>query len=337
MVVAESGRLLIRHFTLADAPFIVVLLNDPAFIANIGDRGVRTLAEAEAYLQRGPIASYAQHGFGLNLVVLKSSGESIGMCGLIRRETLPDVDIGYAFLPAYTGRGYAREAARLIMQTARQRHGLDRLLAIVKPGNERSIRLLQKLGFNFARPIRLQPDAEPISLFEASLREQLTTAELLVQRVLNHSVTEAWVNWASAMLAAGHDTPHLRQFAASVATYEDNQFALWEMVDRCLAELGLEWQDRDKVLHDYGVELVQMLVDGRRSQAEALRRLDGVWSELDAQRNLLEFAQLYWAVLDLERHEATDQWPGATRENIDDIIRQTALDWLAQFGPKDKS
>ena len=172
MVVAESGRLIIRHFTLADAPFIVALLNDPAFIANIGDRGIRTLAEAEAYLQNGAIASYAQHGFGLNLVVQKSSGESIGMCGLIRRATLPAVDIGYAFLPAYTGRGYAREAARLIMQTARQRHGLDRLLAIVNPDNDRSIRLLQKLGFDYAGPIRLQPNAEPISQFEASLREQ---------------------------------------------------------------------------------------------------------------------------------------------------------------------
>ena len=172
MVVAESGRLLIRHFTLADLPFIVALLNDPAFIANIGDRGVRTLADAEAYLQNGPIASYTQHGFGLNLVIQKSSGKSIGMCGLIRRASLPDVDIGYAFLPAYTGQGYAREAARLIMQIARQRHDLDRLLAIVNPDNNRSIRLLQKLGFDFVRPTRLQPEAEPISLFEASLRER---------------------------------------------------------------------------------------------------------------------------------------------------------------------
>ncbi|MCB8963327.1 MAG: GNAT family N-acetyltransferase [Ardenticatenales bacterium] len=337
MVVAESGRLIIRHFTLADAPFIVALLNDPAFIANIGDRGIRTLAEAEAYLQNGAIASYAQHGFGLNLVVQKSSGESIGMCGLIRRATLPAVDIGYAFLPAYTGRGYAREAARLIMQTARQRHGLDRLLAIVNPDNERSIRLLQKLGFDYAGPIRLQPDAEPISLFEASLREQSTTAELLVQRALNHSVTEAWVNWAAAMLADGHDTPHLRQLAATVAPYEDNQFALWEMVDRCLAELGLEWHDREKVLHDYGAELLQKMLAGQRLQAETMRLMQLLYEDSSGHEDFVYFSQLHWALYDLQRGKVTYEWPGATRENIDDIIRQTALDWLAQFGPKDNS
>ncbi|HXQ38537.1 MAG TPA: GNAT family N-acetyltransferase, partial [Anaerolineales bacterium] len=109
MKILETERLVLRQLSLADAEFILELLNEPSFIQNIGDRGVRTLDDARAYILRVPVKSYEQHGFGLYLVILKESSESIGMCGLIKRDTLEDVDIGYAFLPKFWSKGYAIE------------------------------------------------------------------------------------------------------------------------------------------------------------------------------------------------------------------------------------
>jgi RimJ/RimL family protein N-acetyltransferase len=100
-----TERLELVHLTLEDAPFILELVNDPAWLRFIGDRGVRTLAQAEAYLQDGPLASYATHGFGLYLVRRKSDGAPLGMCGLLKRPSLPQPDIGFAYLPQFTGQG----------------------------------------------------------------------------------------------------------------------------------------------------------------------------------------------------------------------------------------
>ena len=116
MKILETERLLLRQFSLADAELILELLNEPSFIRNIGNRGVRTLADARSYILNGPVASYAKNGFGLYLVVLKQTNESIGMCGLIKRDTLEDVDIGYAFLPRFWARGYAVESARAVQR-----------------------------------------------------------------------------------------------------------------------------------------------------------------------------------------------------------------------------
>src|SRR6185503_13067540 len=109
MNILETERLQIRQLSREDAPFILQLVNEPSFIQNIGDRGVRTLADANSYILNGPVASYARNGFGLYLVVLKETNESIGMCGLIKRAGLDDVDIGYAFLPKFWSKGYAVE------------------------------------------------------------------------------------------------------------------------------------------------------------------------------------------------------------------------------------
>jgi len=165
MNILETERLLVRQLSLEDAPFILQLVNEPSFIQNIGDRGVRTLSDAEKYIENGPIASYARNGFGLCLVTLKESGESIGMCGLIKREALEDVDIGYAFLPKFWSKGYAFEAAQAFKQYAREVVGLTRLVAIVDPNNQGSIRVLEKLGMAFEKMVRLSPEDIDLKLF----------------------------------------------------------------------------------------------------------------------------------------------------------------------------
>ena len=116
------------------------LVNDPDWIRYIGDRGVRTEDDARAYLERGPIAMYARQGFGLWRVARRDDDEPVGMCGLIKRDTLPDVDIGFAFLPAYRGLGYAAEAAAATLALASTRYGLTRVVAIASPDNDRSLR-----------------------------------------------------------------------------------------------------------------------------------------------------------------------------------------------------
>jgi len=163
--ILETPRLRIRAFTVDDAPFAYELVNDPDWIRNIGDRNVRTLEDARGYLERGPIAMQEKHGFSLFAVILKESDVTIGMCGLIRREVLEDVDIGFAFLPAYRGQGYALESAQAVMDYAWGPLGLERLVAIVAPGNAPSIRLLESLGFTFERMMRLPNDDEDLRLY----------------------------------------------------------------------------------------------------------------------------------------------------------------------------
>ena len=164
MNILETERLTLRQFTAEDAPFILELVNEPSFIQNIGDRGVRSLADAVKYIETGPVISYARNGFGLYLVQLKESGESIGMCGLIKRAALEDVDIGYAFLPKFWSKGYAVESALAVKEQAHSL-GLRRLVAIVDPANIGSIRVLEKLGLTFEKMVRLAADDIELKLF----------------------------------------------------------------------------------------------------------------------------------------------------------------------------
>lgn len=169
--VTETERLNLRRLTTADAPFILELLNDPSFIKNIGDKGVRTLEDARGYILSGPMASYDKFGFGLWLVELKDSSTPIGMCGLLKREILDDVDIGYAFLPAFWSRGYALESASAVMSHANQQFGLTRVVAVVNPDNESSIRLLRKLGFEYETMIKVSDEAAAIKLFGSRAKQ----------------------------------------------------------------------------------------------------------------------------------------------------------------------
>jgi RimJ/RimL family protein N-acetyltransferase len=144
---------------------MLTLLNEPSFIRNIGDRGVLTIDQAIAYIEQGPVASYARFGFGLFLVVVKETAASIGICGLIKREELDDVDIGFAFLPAYWAQGYALESARAVERYARSVARLRRLVAITSPDNQGSIRVLEKIGLRFEKTIRLAGDGPELKLF----------------------------------------------------------------------------------------------------------------------------------------------------------------------------
>src|ERR1700694_5808015 len=142
MINLETDRLRLRRLSVDDAGFILRLLNEPSFIQNIGDRGVRTIEDARAYILKGPIASYEQFGFGLLLVEERESGVPVGICGLLKRDVLEDVDIGYALLPEFWSRGYAFESASAVMSYAREKLGSNRVLAVVNSNNQSSIRLL---------------------------------------------------------------------------------------------------------------------------------------------------------------------------------------------------
>lgn len=169
MIVLKTERLILRQFSTDDAQFILELLNEPSFVRNIGDRGVRTLEEARSYILRIPIASYEQNGFGLYLIILKETGESIGMCGLIKRDALEDVDIGYAFLPRFWSKGFAVESARAVKDYARDVIRLKRLVAITDPENQGSIRVLEKIGLRFEKMVRLSEDDIELKLFAADI------------------------------------------------------------------------------------------------------------------------------------------------------------------------
>jgi len=163
--VIETERLILRRFSNEDAEFVLRLLNEPSFLSNIGDKGVRTLEDAQTYITTGPVASYERFGFGTYLVALKESGASIGLCGLIKREQLSDVDVGFAFLPAFWSKGYAYEAASAVVAYGKDMLGIGRIVAITSPDNTGSIRVLEKLGLRFVRMMRLSEDGAELKLF----------------------------------------------------------------------------------------------------------------------------------------------------------------------------
>lgn len=164
----STERLEIRQFDLNDDEFILRLLNEESFLHFIGDKGVRTLEDARRYLSNGPIASYAVHGFGLFLVVERSSGDSIGMCGLLRRDDQAHPDIGFAFLAEFQSQGYAFESAAAVMEFGHTQLEIDTIVAFVNPDNGRSIRLLERLGLRFVGEANLDGIPLPQSLYRSS-------------------------------------------------------------------------------------------------------------------------------------------------------------------------
>ncbi len=161
----ETDRLIIRPLSLDDAPFVVTLLNDPLFIKNIGDRLVRTPEDAVTYIRSGPMKSHEENGFGLDCVVEKKTGRAVGTCGLLKRDVLDDVDVGYAFLPQFRSKGYAKEAVRAVISHAKDDLHLPQLAAIVNPDNQPSIQLLTDFGFQYDKMVRLSEDSKEIKLF----------------------------------------------------------------------------------------------------------------------------------------------------------------------------
>jgi RimJ/RimL family protein N-acetyltransferase len=169
MVVFETDRLVLRRLTVEDAPFILRLLNEPSFLQHVGDRGVRNVADATHYMLSGPMASYDRHGFGLFLVELKESGAPIGICGLLKRDALDDVDLGFAFVPESWSKGYGFESASAVLAYARDTHHLRRVVAICSQENVASVSLLVKLGFYFERMVLMPGDKSEVKLFARRL------------------------------------------------------------------------------------------------------------------------------------------------------------------------
>ena len=161
----ETERLILRRLNVDDAAFILTLLNEPSFLRYIGDKKVRDLDGARQYILNGPVASYDRNGFGLCLVELKESHTPIGICGLLKRDELPDPDIGFALLPDFWNKGFAFEAANAVLQDGRERLSIEHILAITSLDNEASINLLERLGFKFEKVIKLSADGEQVRLF----------------------------------------------------------------------------------------------------------------------------------------------------------------------------
>ncbi len=161
----RTERLRLDWLTADDAELMIAVWNDPDFVRFVGDRGVRNVDDALRALEAGPFAMYAEYGYGPYRLALEPGATPIGVCGLFRRPVLDDPDIGYAVLPPYAGHGYATEAARAVLDDARDRLALPRVTAIVSPENDRSVRLLGKLGFAFARLFRMPGDDRPVALY----------------------------------------------------------------------------------------------------------------------------------------------------------------------------
>jgi RimJ/RimL family protein N-acetyltransferase len=164
MIVIETERLRLRRLTPLDAPFILGLLNEPSFLRYVGDRSIRTLEDAEGFIRTVPMALYEKYGFGHLLAERKDDGAMIGICGLIKRDSLDDVDIGYSLMPAFWSQGYAFEAAGATLDYARTTAGLRRVVAIVSPENEPSRKVLARIGLRFERLVRMPNDDREVEL-----------------------------------------------------------------------------------------------------------------------------------------------------------------------------
>jgi RimJ/RimL family protein N-acetyltransferase len=169
MFILETERLTLRKITIEDAPFMLDLLNQPSFIRFIGDRGVRTLDDARNIIRKRYLEAYERLGFGIYLALLKEDQTPIGICGLVKRDGLDDVDVGYAFLPQYWSKGYASESVSAVLAHARNTLGIHRILGITTPDNTGSIRVLEKAGLKFERMVTLPGEEAELKLFATNV------------------------------------------------------------------------------------------------------------------------------------------------------------------------
>jgi ribosomal-protein-alanine N-acetyltransferase len=163
--ILQTARLELRHVTLADAAFLLKLLNDPSWVENIGDRGVRSHADAESYIRSTLWSQHETYGYGMYVVQRTGAALPVGICGLVKREFLPAPDLGVALLPDSVGLGLASEAARAVMVHAQSKLGIERLYGIVKRGNHRSVALLGRLGFRREGPSPAPPAGVEVELY----------------------------------------------------------------------------------------------------------------------------------------------------------------------------
>lgn len=161
----ETDRLKLRPFNLNDSLFIIQLLNSPGWLEFIGDRNVKTEEQAKNYLIKGPILSYRQNGFGLSMVELKTDTIPIGMCGILKRESLENPDIGFAFLPEFTGQGYAYEITKATLTYASVNLNMPVVWAITVSANASSIKLLEKIGMRYKNKFSFPNEKEELLLY----------------------------------------------------------------------------------------------------------------------------------------------------------------------------
>lgn len=173
--ILDTARIRLRKFTLDDADFIIELLNAPGWLRFIGDRNVRSVSQAITYLKEGPMKSYTDHGFGLYLVERKDPAAAIGMCGLLKRDSLEHPDIGFAFLPKYTGNGYAVEAAQATLLYAQEHLKISTVAAITKADNQKSIRLLESIGLKYVRTMQPEGTDGGLLLYQSCRRPATST------------------------------------------------------------------------------------------------------------------------------------------------------------------
>jgi RimJ/RimL family protein N-acetyltransferase len=165
MTIIETDRLILRELTVEDAPFLLDLLNQPSFIQFIGDRGVRTLDDARQNIETRYMTNYRRQGFGVYLTALKENQTPVGICGLIKRDGLDDIDIGFAFLPQYWKKGYAFEAASAVLAYGKNKLGIQHIVGITIPDNHGSMRILEKLGLKFEKMVKLPNDPVELKLY----------------------------------------------------------------------------------------------------------------------------------------------------------------------------
>ena len=169
MTVLETERLLLSRLSYDDCDLVVELLNEPSFQRFIGDKEVRSRDDARKYLRKGPIGSYERHGFGMFLVRNKSDNAPMGMCGLVKREEFDAPDVGFAFLRRVWANGYAVESAIAVLEYGKNVLQLPRIIAMVDPENEASIRLVEKLGLTFAGMVRMPGETDEINMYTTAV------------------------------------------------------------------------------------------------------------------------------------------------------------------------
>ena len=174
MAILETERLSLSRFTDDDCEFIVELLNEPSFVRFIGDKGVRTTDDALTYLREGPIDSYERHGYGIYRVCPKENGAVAGMCGLVRRDEFDTPDLGFAFLERFCGNGFAFEASKAVVNQGFSSLGLDRIIAMVDVDNDRSLKLLDKLGFRYERMVRMPGDEFDVRQYAIEASQEIS-------------------------------------------------------------------------------------------------------------------------------------------------------------------
>jgi RimJ/RimL family protein N-acetyltransferase/protein tyrosine phosphatase (PTP) superfamily phosphohydrolase (DUF442 family) len=271
MIEFETERLRLRRLQESDAPFILRLVNQPSWLRFIGDRGVHDLDDARRYIVGGPQRLYASYGFGLFMVELRDDDTPLGLCGLIKRDTLPDVDIGFALMPEYWGHGYAREAAAATLRYARDRHGLARVVAITSPDNTASGRVLETIGMRYEGNVRLEAASEEVRYYG-------TTAAYRMDAINARAVFDDL--WTSGQLSA-----------ADVARLPELDVAA--VINLALPTSSNALPGEAEMITRLGISYMQIPVPWEQPEPQHLRQFFGVLDALAGQRVWVHCAMNY--------------------------------------------